>query len=124
MTIESCLCFILVSFFIGFIIELLRGKFKIQVTKNKDISQNNLPNRRPPLIRDLYRPRPVLSGSPNSYREWANGGSYARRPWPQYDRSSRARRNNTSNPNNTSVFDPELPTYQDSTNAADSRDLN
>lgn len=126
MSFENCLCLILILFFIGFIVELLRGRFKIQVTKDKETTQNNSPNCRPLLNRaqPRYRPRPVFSGSPNAFRDWANGGYNARRQWPQYNRGYRPRGNNTSNPNNSSVFDAELPTYQDSTNIADSRDLN
>lgn len=117
MIFENLLCLILVLFFIGFVIELVRGKFKIGLPKR---DQTGL---------DLYRPYLHRRSGPYRFMRFTtynNSGQYGSQSNRRNRRNRRRqnRRQNAGNAHFASVFDSGLPSYQDSQNITDSRDLN
>jgi len=94
MAFENFLCTLVILFFFGFIVGLLTGRYKISVTTSQHIYPS-YPNCRPWIYRNHRSNNQV--------------------------QASRQRNNNSTN--SGSVFDSGLPTYQASTNAANTRNF-
>jgi len=114
MIFDNFLCLVIVIAFIGFIIGLVKGQFKVEVKPNIVDHSENI--RR--LVRRLARVN--------------NGGHFATgfSGWPRARQQNRRRnrqggrhRRHAGHVHRVFVADDDLPTYEDSTNVQDSRDL-
>lgn len=111
MTFENCVCLIFVLFFIGFMVELLRGRFKIVVAKKK---RANTSSQR--QCNSLFGYRPYQSDYTRPYNN-ANHNARSQHNNPQRNRNNQSGRSNASRTNTSSISNNGLPSYQASTAA-------